>query len=377
MADHLFLASTPFNVLTAAMVALTLPDGDSAELGLIDQTSTTQSFRDALQGWSQSPFRTHHLVSQKTSRRNKRRQRQQAFRTLDGILQDLNPQWIYTGNDRRIEFQYAMAHSQAKGVYLDDGTYSYLGKPSHWLKDQVIDQCLKKLAYGFWWRQPPTIGASSWIDHSVLAFPDSALPSLKRKPVEPLPQNLTHPAFTELANLCLSSTPEVASQIPQVNALLLLPHESITVDRPDRFGQWLSNNGQVVAYKHHPRTQENQRTSHHTQSFWSVPEDAMALPPATPMEIILPLLPQKSRVLGTLSTALLTAKWLRPDAAVHVVATGEGDPAFIQLLRALDIHFIDDKGLETAVTAPGLRQAPDGSVSDALTTDPRWPDQPE
>lgn len=337
MAKHLFLASTPFNVLTAAMVALTLPDGDCAELGLIDQTSATQAFREALQQWSQSPFQTHHLISQKTTGRHKHRQRQQAFRALDSVIRDLNPQWIYTGNDRRIEFQYAMAHSQAKGVYLDDGTYSYLGKPSHWLKDQVIDRLVKKLAYGFWWRQPPAIGASAWIEHSVLAFPDSALPILKEKPVEALPQNLKHPAFTELAGICLQSETQAVTDIRHLDALLLLPHESIEVTSPQQFGQWLTDKGTVTGYKHHPRTSTEQRSKSATQQHWGTAQDCVALPPATPMEIILPLLPEHCRILGTLSTALLTAKWLCPDLDVSVVSLDEDDGAWSALLDALEI----------------------------------------
>lgn len=201
-----------------------------------------------------------------------------------------------------------------------------------------IDQCLKKLAYGFWWRQPPTIGASSWIDHSVLAFPDSALPSLKRKPVEPLPQNLTHPAFTELAETCLLSEPEAVKDIRHLDALLLLPHESINVPSPHRFGQWLTDNGSVIGHKHHPRTPDEQRSKASTQKLWRIPLDSTALPPAIPMEIILPLLPENCRILGTLSTALLTAKWLRPDLDVSVMSMDEEDPSWSALLAALKIR---------------------------------------
>lgn len=338
MAEHLFLASTPFNVLTAAMVALTLPEGDNAELGLIDQTQATQSFRDALKQWSLSPFRHHHLISSKVSGKHKRHQRRQAFRSLDAIIHELNPSWIYTGNDRRIEFQYAMAHGQAKGVYLDDGTYSYLGKPSHWLKDQLVDRLVKKLVYGFWWRQPPAIGASSWIEHSVLAFPESALPILKQKPVLALPQNLKNSAFSELARICLQTEPQTAADILNINALLLLPHESIEVESPQQFGQWLKENGKVTAYKHHPRTREDLRSKPYTHQHWGTPKDSVALPPSTPMEIILPLLPENCKILGTLSTALLTAKWLRPDTDVSVVSLGEDDAAWNSLLANLGIR---------------------------------------
>ncbi|PHS64963.1 MAG: hypothetical protein COB09_04100 [Thalassobium sp.] len=329
------MASTPFNVLTAAMVAFELPQGDVAELGLIDQTSTTTTFREALLSWQNSPFANIRLLSEKASGKGKRRQRLQGFRRIRQCLQELQPDWIYTGNDRRIEFQFSMAHSNARGVYLDDGTYSYLGRKTHWLKDRVLDNMAKKVAYGRWWKQPPAIGASAWIDHSILAFPNSALPILKNKTCKPLPNNLQRPEFAQLAQICLGEQPMTLGTL---DGLLLLPHSSVMSDQQQALGQWLDSCGADIAYKHHPRTGHELQSADMAVRHWQLPARAWAVPAAIPMEMLLPLLPQHCKISGDVSTALLTAKWLRPELDVSAAVRADTDASWQQLLTTLGIR---------------------------------------
>jgi len=335
LADHLFLASTPFNVLTAAMVAFELPAGDRARLGLIDQTDATEAFRQALIHWHSSPFSTIELLTRKAGGRGKRRQRLAGFARIRETLTEFPPDQIYTGNDRRLEFQYAMAHSRARGVYLDDGTYSYLGRPLHWLQDRVIDNLVKKLAYGWWWRQPPAIGASSWIDHCIVAFPDSVIPALRQKHCHPLPANLQRPEFRELARLCLGDQPVDLSTL---DGLLLLPHSSVLSENQPALGRWLDQCGVDIAYKHHPRTDTTLQTAGRARDLWHLPERARPLPAAAPMEILLPLLPQNCKICGDVSTALLTAKWLRPELNVTAVVRKDTTMEWKALLTVLGIQ---------------------------------------
>ncbi|MCA6063125.1 hypothetical protein [Thalassolituus marinus] len=335
MAKHLFLASTPFNVLTAAMVALELPHGDTAELGLIDQTDTTQTFRQALQNWQGTPFARTEVLSSKATGSGKRQQRQLSFKWIQQRLTDLQPDWIYTGNDRRIEFQFAMAHSHARGVYLDDGTYSYLGRKTHWLKDRILDNIAKKVAYGWWWKQPATIGASDWIDHSVLAFPEFALPALKKRPCLTLPDNLQRPEFAELARICLGKTD---TAIDQLQGLLLLPHSSVISPMQKVLGEWLDHSGNSIGYKHHPRTEQALTTAEQMTSLWHIPLRAIAVPASTPMEILLPLLSPHCKIAGDVSTALLTAKWLRPELQVSALISPDTSAEWTSLLKQLGIE---------------------------------------
>ncbi|MDF1763498.1 MAG: hypothetical protein P1U57_08830 [Oleibacter sp.] len=333
---HVFFASTPFNVLTSAMVALSLPTEDQAHLILIDQIPETAPFREALAQWKTSPFVEIHSISDKSSGISKRRARLNSFKDLDVLLKKIQPQWLYTGNDRRIEFQYSMAHCNGKGVYLDDGTYTYLGRPTHWFADHIVDNLMKKLAYGFWWRQPPAIGASSWITKSILAYPENALEILKQRPCESLPRNMDNPAFQELSQLCITD----ARELSNLTSLLLLPHSSAAANIKTALAHWQGVKGSQPGYKHHPRTEKILKTGPQALDFWSLPNNAFAVPASMPLEIILPMLPANCVVIGDVSTALLTAKWLRPELSVSACVNASTSQEWINLLDIAGVKLI-------------------------------------
>ena len=106
------------------------------------------------------------------------------------------PDRIFTGSDRRMEFQFAMyqarkANDQVEGIYIDDGTVSYLGHKSiHSIFHKYIDPLLKKLIYGSWWKNALTTGSSAWISTAYLAVPQDAHPLLKNKQLIALDQNI-------------------------------------------------------------------------------------------------------------------------------------------------------------------------------------------
>lgn len=346
MAIHLFLTSTPFNMLTSAMVAFELPAEDQAFLGLIDQPESERPFVKALRQWPASPFQQTLLLSQQAKGMGKRQQRRTAFKAIAELIERIQPDKIYTGNDRRIEFQFAIHHSsqaqnsknrEVVGVYLDDGTYSYLGRKTHWLKDQVIDNLVKKLSYGFWWQQPKTIGASSWIKQAILAFPASAIKEIKQKACLQLPRNLGKPEFKQLARLCLENSPITAESLSDIDALLLLPHESVAEDQTkQKLSYWLTGHDDKIAFKHHPRT--NLHNLQGDKEVWLIPEEAIQVPAGIPMEVLLPLFQPNCQIAGDVSTALLTAKWLRPELEVSAFSTESTPTEWLDLLKLLQIH---------------------------------------
>lgn len=341
MATHLFLASTPFNMLTSAMVAFELPTGDKAYLGLIDQPEIERPFVSALKKWPESPFKQIQLLSQQAKGKGKREKRQSAFKTITQLIDQVKPDKIYTGNDRRIEFQYAMQHARKSdqaciGIYLDDGTYSYLGRETHWFKDKILDNLVKKLSYGFWWQQPPTIGASNWVSQAILAFPSSAVPELQKKSCTALPENLQRSEFVSLAKLCLQNIKFPQVSLIQIDALLLLPHESVAKDQTkQKLSYWLKEHGDKIAFKHHPRTELSDNLG--DKEDWFIPQQAIQIPAGIPMEVLLPLIQPTCLLAGDVSTALLTAKWLRPELDVTAFSTANTSSQWLDLLNLLKI----------------------------------------
>ncbi|MFT4763034.1 MAG: hypothetical protein ACI9OH_000118 [Oleispira sp.] len=346
MATHLFLASTPFNMLTSAMVALDLPVGDEAYLGIIDQPETERTFVTTLYLWKESPFKQTLLLSLQAKGKGKRKKRQSALNKIAQLIDQIKPDKIYTGNDRRIEFQFAMHHSRktnelSMGVYIDDGTYSYLGRKTHWLTDRIVDNLIKKLSYGSWWQQPSTIGASNWISQAILAFPESAIEALKTKRCLSLPENLHRDEFKRLAELCLELFKYPKSQIQHIDALIMLPHESVvSVQTKKKLSYWLSNQDAKISFKHHPRTVLSDTTG--DKELWLIPDRAEQVPAGIPMEVLLPLIKSSCQIAGDVSTALLTAKWLRPELKVTAFIT---DKTSVQWLNLLDLLHIQ---VETA-----------------------------
>lgn len=335
MTNHIFLASTPFNMLTASMVAFGLPESENKYLYLIDQPHEISPFVQSILDWPESPFSETEIVSMKAKGSGKRQQRKlELSRVREKVLRHC-PGHIYTGNDRRIEFQYAMhlCSGSCIGHYIDDGTYTYLSRKTHWLKDQLIDNFIKKIVYGLWWKQPPTIGASAWISVAHVAFPESVTPLLKEKNPQRLALDLDRPEFKQLSQRSLNHYSELKSSLGNIDALLLLPHDSLLDSSSiKRLQQWLnSKKGQVIAIKHHPRS--NNRNVISAQNL-------LELPAEQPLEVMLPLIKDKSVICGEISTALLTAKCLRPDLKVEALSSSAIPEEWNNLLSRLGISTI-------------------------------------
>ncbi|HCG78135.1 MAG TPA: hypothetical protein DE015_02850 [Oceanospirillales bacterium] len=325
MAHHLFLASTPFNTLIASMIALDLPSGDTCELWLIDQPSECSIFVKSVLAWRDSPFREIRIASNQAKGVKQKKQRKRILRKLSQQAEISGVTDLYTGNDRRIEFQWLMAHlpSTVKGHYIDDGTYSYIGRKTGWFSDGIIDNLLKKLTYGFWWKQPETVGSSDWIQIAHLAFPEHAVPQLQEKVCYQIPDHLSNHAFVSLGD----DYSDTLSEATKLDALIILPHESV---RSAKIEQRLLEEGSNYEYcgiKRHPRSESN------------LPENAThtkEISARVPFELLLSGLKPECCVIGDVSSALLTARWLRPQ--LQVICLAEQKNSLTDLMRKIGIE---------------------------------------
>lgn len=322
MAYHLFLASTPFNVMVSSMVALDLPETDTAELWLIDQPPQQNAFMSRIHLWEKSPFFHIKTVSRQAKGIKDKINRSANLRRLQADMNLIAPDHLYTGNDRRIEFQWLMAHSEKKltGHYIDDGTYTYIGRQTHWFSDQILDNALKKLSYGLWWQQPISIGASPWINIAHVAFPEKVVDALKTKDLLPLPDNLQDRRFLNLANLFESAM----IGLNQLDALLILPHESVRSKTTEKRLLNALKRFRSPGIKSHPRS-----TSPLKVSTATIVEAGM------PVEILLTQFDRDTVIIGDVSSALLTTRWLRPDLNVECYA--DAPSPLCNLMEALNI----------------------------------------
>ena len=351
MSQELFLASTPLHVLNSVAIASKTPDKSSC-LWLIDQPDVTENpYFEVLQSWPDSPFKEVRISQGHIKgTRAKLQNRKKVFADIQSWVDRYQPDRVYTGNDRRIEFQYAMhcASQQKKPIsaaYMDEGTFTYVGrKASGSFADSVVDNTLKKLTYGFWWKNPPTIGGSAWIDDVYAAFPDLIHPLLKQKQVLDLQSvyegNSCVKSFCSYLYERLSGT---VGNISGIQCVLTLPHESI-IDRITGYKdaiqevvKQLQYSGLEVGVKYHPRNNNPDILDVKNIKGFHL------LPYKVPFEAILPLLPPDVLVIGDVSSTLINSRWLKPGARLISVANDEAPMynEFAQLFSKIDVALTD------------------------------------
>ena len=354
MIQALYLPSTPLNVLVSAALANQFREQHQAQIWLIDQKHLANNpYVKALENWRDSPFeQVKILPGLAKGLQHKLIERKDNFERLQHGLQTFHPEIVAVGSDRRIEFQYVMhqlkkSKHPAKGWYLDDGLYSYAGRPYHPIKDG-INRWLKKLSYGFWWDEPKTVGASHWIHQAWLFQPEQAYALLKTKQIEKLSSDwFSNEKVRTFSRLVTEQFEFDGAKLADVDVVLIIPHPNNQKkmqgyqQRIHGFVDQLIAQGKRIALKYHPREKGE-------DALGLVKSDQVTLIPTTlAFEFVLPLLPSGATVIGDVGTVLFTAKWLRND--LDIVATlNEEDPfqqRFIAITKQFDINIKSSESL--------------------------------
>lgn len=242
---------------------------------------------------------------------------------------------LYTGTDRNVEFQYAMHIARkfnpaAKGIYLDEGTQTYLGnKRMHTLQHRYLDPLLKKLVYGWWWKNPLIIGVSSWIDEVYAAFPNLVHPLFTGKKLHTFnSDHFNDPACQGISALLLSKVQLNAETLSNIDCVLLLTHDSFYKDAQahiERLMQAIKSRYSEarIAIKAHPRSKLLQQL----QQDYPL---ATHLDNRIGFELLLPLLPERCVFVGDVSSALFTVKWFKPLQQVFAVKIEQVSPSHFE-----------------------------------------------
>ena len=331
MPQQLFMASTPLHILNSVAIASKTPDSPSC-LWLIDQPSVEENpYFDLIKKWSDSPFQEvrisrGHIKGTKAKLAN----RKQIFAEISQWTEHYEPAQLFTGNDRRIEFQYAMhcateRRDNVQGIYMDEGTFTYVGREaSSSFSDRVVDNWLKKLTYGFWWKNPATIGASDWITDAYAAFPELVHPLLARKQLHALqPAHYDNPTVKSFCSLLVEHFGADLHTLSELSTILTLPHESIIArldgyrDAMDSVMAELLSHGKTIGVKYHPRNTDPDILQAEGRN------GAYVIPHRIPFEAILLLLPPGAMIIGDLSSTLINGRWLKPDAQIISIKNPE------------------------------------------------------
>ncbi len=346
----LYLPSTPLNVLVSCAVASHYASDCKAEIWLIDQKdSESNPYYQALSNWSDSPFQRVQIFPGCASGKQKWLERKANFEVMEESLKNFVPQTVATGSDRRIEFQYVMnlltqknKGVMPKGVYLDDGLYSYAGRPYSFLKDSV-NALLKKLSYGFWWREPKTVGASSWIEQAWLFEPGLAVEALQSKKLNKLSSGWFNceriVSFSRILAIVLKFE---IDRLNDLDVLILIPHPNNIKKIPGyrnrvvELVERLSRSNKKVGVKYHPRSEG------HDALDLLLYGAQVVIPTQLAFEFCLPVFKPGCKIVGDVGTTMLTAKWLRSDLDVKAVLDSGNvfQKTFIPLMKEMEINVI-------------------------------------
>lgn len=341
--NYLYLCSSPRHIYIAMGLALNQP-AVTHHLMIINQKKRSNFFVESLVRCPY-PFASVEVMPI-IGKRKKYVARKKALTRIEQWLQDNVADKILCGNDRSVEFQFAMYRSQkigrkTVGAYLDDGTGSYInGSYLKWnraVTDLTIDRCLKWLFYGVWYHKVKFLGGSKWVQECYLNFPKLAPEYIKKnKQIIPLEPSVFRTQCFLNALLTLIPGDFTSSIDTSGFQLFLVLPLSKTIERfYASTEEYLSIiNGFVsdyerVAVKYHPRE---------TQFYFDCDKEVTVFPPELPAEAIFSLV-NVACVVGDTSSALLSAHWLNPAAKVVCLCPKAlMDNPIMRIISATDIN---------------------------------------
>ncbi len=350
--NHYYFISSPLHLLFAACLAQQNNDDDNIAI-LAPRTHRHVSRFESVLTTHRKIFDEfisfeHDNLTGKTAERRRR------CKVLKKALEEKPADRIYTGTDRRVEFQYAMHRAtrikpNATGIYIDEGMATYLGhKSMNSIAHRFIDPAIKKLVYGYWWDNPRTIGSSHWISRIYAAYPGLVHESLKARDIHPVPrEQFSTPAFRELCETILAQSPGdssiEASMLDRVRAMIVLTHESFYTDYRQHLQAVFDQLTQrfephQIAIKAHPRSS---CLEEYRQRYTA----CIHIDNTTGTEVFTPLLNDNCCIVGDISSTLFTTRWLKPDANILAVELPalQGNALnteLIRLFKNLDIPLV-------------------------------------
>ena len=339
----LYLPSTSFNLL-ACLLDMCQCQPVQAQLIMIDQ-HCAPPYLSLLKEEGDFPFQRVDWLPAAQGW-NKPFQRRRDFQRLWQWTASFAPTEIVVGSDRRIEFQYLMHRFRrqgrtVKGVYLDDGLYSYMSWPRNRLSSW-LDTMVKKLAYGFWWRTPPSVGDSEWIEEARLFAPAMARAALKQRSIVSLEgERLMNPPISRLVRRVVEQAGVEAERLMEAEKVILMPHPH---DLRHLNGFECSVRREVetaagpVCVKYHPRAAGKDMLGLRRMGV-------SILPGHLPFEFFLPLLSEAVEVVGDLTTALLSTRWMRPALRVRALGHLDGrvDEALLRLYARFGVEMSGER----------------------------------
>lgn len=327
MSTNYYFISSPLHLLFSANLAIQNQGERNIAILISKAEKQIEFFSSVIQ--KEGSIFSDLLVLKQGEKGAKTRQRKENLKTLKDFVLKNTPHRVYTGTDRRVEFQFTMHKARKEnpgvtGIYLDEGTATYVGHfHMNSIQHRWVDPLLKKIGYGFWWNNPVIIGESKWIDEVYAAFPEFVHPLLKGKKLHPIEQDNFHTTeFSRFAQTLAASFSVNFDRLSETRLLILLSLESFYDDPDEHLAKLIEHATQFVpleqiAIKAHPRSKSVARFQQRYPEIYFV-DSKIGL------EMLLPHLTSKTAFVGDISSTLFTVKWFNPIATLATVEFSQG-----------------------------------------------------
>jgi hypothetical protein len=320
---NIFLAFTPYHSLLAYSVALEHRENDNV-LFVISEFSGAKEITKLMKNSSFNVFtdviclpganKNENVFKKIFARRNNT-----IFLKKFIFKNDIKK--VFVGNNARIEAQATLYNAKkinpgCQGIYLEDGTGAYRSEiPA---RSNLFTKLFCKIFFGLWWHDENIMGKSSYIDTCYAIFPDFVRQELKRKKVVAIKkENFLKIAEDKAIPEYFKSLDFDANVFKEIDVLLISLHSDMLNEYPrlkESMNIILSNIEKQklsLVVKYHPRE--------FIDDFLKQKEkkNVLILPKAIPLELlyVVSQIPPKV-IIGGHSTALLTARWIFPNAKV-------------------------------------------------------------
>jgi hypothetical protein len=346
---RLIVAYTPYHVLLATAALQHSPDenhlaivrdfGAAAEMASVLPRSTVRAFASAVALGGCFGVGT-------------RMRRQFSYRRsaveIARHAREIVPDQIWVGNDARPESHAAfraVARMRAApaGVFIEDGMTAYAASVTRPLS--LWEQAAGYVLFGRLWSGISVLGTSPLVSGGLFTHPDIVRAELSHLAKTPVSRDaLLSPAMQTLAADMVRGAGGDPGRIAGADAVVTVTHSNVAARSPDYRRQMLElvrhllRRHHGIAVKYHPRQAE--------PDYLGVGTDPRVtlLPRGLPLEYLYVLAAAGSprrlqHVVGDVSTTLLTARWLVPEARVTSLGRPLGllDSSIEQLFVRLGI----------------------------------------
>ena len=243
---------------------------------------------------------------------------------------------VYVANHNRPASHYLLDDARNDRIYVEDGLAAYTSAIKH-NENKFLKTLLAKGLYGVSWKGRFSLGLDPRLDAMAATFPSYVHEDYRHLQCETIDSSDCLPWLHEWVS-AYSSKSDMFEDVGNIDVLVLLPHsDSLTEDNSllshiNDIIEYLISQDNLIGVKYHPRE---------SKSYVDQQHELLQLPKSIPAEFIYIDNPELSKIIGTTSTALLSAKWLNINAEVYAIGRGNINSEILHLWDCLGISTDD------------------------------------